>query len=229
MKTNDFKISTGVFDRYDHDTISTRTFYMVMTAFLFWGFFGTAGVAHFAIKYPFVLNFWQALVLGIGVPLLGIVMAFKSENTIISFIGYNLVVIPFGVLLCSIMYQHSPVIIRNIFGLTAGIGVFMGSIGAIFPNFFKQIERSLWLGLSALAWVGIVAISIPSLHIGGAEYLGTEIFALYIGYNMHRAYEMPKTIDNTLDVCICMYVDVYIDIINMLLNMLRSLRKSERM
>ena len=230
MEKNEFQtVSTGVFDRDGYDTISAQTFYLVMAVTLFWGLLGTAALAYYAIKIGFMTTYvpcspWIILIgLGLVIPIIGIIIAVKSNNAFISFIGYNLIVVPFGFLLGPVVNQYQPDSVMHVFGVTAGIAIFMGFMGTIFPNFFSKIGHALLLALSGLVLVMIAQLFIPELRLGVIDYIGAGIFSLYIGYDMYRANAMPKTMDNAVDIC----VDLYLDIINLFLFLLKIMGKKK--
>jgi len=56
--------------------------------------------------------------------------------------------------------------------------------------------------------------------MGIIDYISAGIFSLYIGYDMHRAHSIPKTLDNAIDVSL----SLYLDIINLFLNLLSILQ-----
>jgi FtsH-binding integral membrane protein len=224
MASNEFQsVSTGVFDRDGQDSISAQAFYFVIAIVLFWGLFGSAALAYYAISIGFMTTYVPAnpwiIVIGLGlvIPIIGILIAVKSDNALISFFGYNLIIVPFGFLLGPVVNQYQPDSVMHVFGVTAGIAFFMGLMGTIFPNFFSKIGYALLLALSGLVIVMIAQLFIPELRLGIIDYIGAGIFSLYIGYDMYRANAMPKTLDNAVDIC----VDLYLDIINLFLFLLK--------
>ena len=213
-----FKISTGVFDREGSDTISANAFYFIVSLGLAWGFVLTAYFANYAIEIGFMPDIWQLLLIGLAIPILGILIAIKSKNPIVSFIGYNMVVVPFGFILGPVVNHYSPDVIRNTMYTTAGIAVFMGLMGTMFPNFFSRIGGFLLVALFAMLMVLILQLFIPAMRLHIFDYIGAGLFSLLIGYDMYRANHIQKTVNNAIDVCI----DLYLDIINLFLFLLRS-------
>jgi FtsH-binding integral membrane protein len=213
-------ISTGVFDRNGRDEISDSQFYAALTLSLMWGLVATALVAYKIIELKYNPGVIEILLLGLGLPILGIVIAVKSDNPIISFIGYNLIVIPFGIILGPVINQYSANVVRNAFGLTAAITFFMGFMGTCFPVLFRNLGAPLFLALGGLILVRIAQIFIPAIqNLGIIDYISAGVFSLYIGYDMYRANEISKTIDNAIDIS----VDLYLDVVNLFLNLLRIL------
>lgn len=214
-------ISTGVFDREGNDTISANSFYAIIAIVLAWGFGLTAYLANYAIEIGFMPSGWLVLIIGLAIPIAGIFVAIKSDNPIVSFIGYNMIVVPFGFLLGPVVNQYSPDVVRNAMGMTAGITILMGILGTMFPSFFSKIGGVLFIALLSLLGVRILQIFLPSLDFTWIDYLAAGLFSLYIGYDMYRANTMQKTVDNAIDIC----VDLYLDIINLFLNILKIMGK----
>lgn len=210
-------INTGVFDRTGSDEVSEQSFYATLTLSLLWGLIATAVVAYKTIEFNYHPNLIQILCFGLVVPIIGIFIAIKSDNPVISFIGYNLIVLPFGLIIGPVVNQYSENVVRNAFGMTAGITFVMGFAGTCFPAVFRNMGGPLFLALGGLVMVRIAQIFIPELRFGFIDYISAGIFSLYIGYDMYRASEISKTIDNAIDIS----VDLYLDIINLFLNLLR--------
>ncbi len=215
--------NTGVFDRSGRDTISTPSFYATLTLSLFWGLVGTAVTAHMTVKMGYAPSLWEILFFGIIIPIGGIIIAVKSENPTLSFLGYNMVLIPFGVILGPGLNQYSADVIRNAFGLTAGITLFMGFCGTVFPRVFENMGAALFLALGGLLIIRVAQIFIPGLDLEIIDYIAAGIFSLYIGFDMYRASQVPKTIDNAIDVSL----DLYLDVINLFLTLLRILGRAK--
>ena len=216
-------ISTGVFERRGRDSVSAQSFYGVLAISLIWGLGATAIVAHKIAEMNYMPGLIEILVMGLAIPIVGIIIAVKSDNPIISFIGYNLIVFPFGVILGPVLNQYSPDVIRNAFGMTALITFVMGLAGTLFPAFFARLGAVLFFSLFCLVLVRVAQIFIPALDLTVIDYIAAGIFSLYIGYDMHRANSMPKTLDNAIDIA----VDLYLDIVNLVLHILRIMGKKD--
>ncbi|MCI5050928.1 MAG: Bax inhibitor-1 family protein [Candidatus Pacebacteria bacterium] len=216
-------LSTGVFERYGNDTMSPNAFYTALALSVIWGLIGTAVAGYYTIQLGYnPTSIWEILIIGLGLPILGIFIALKNDNPVISFIGYNLVCIPFGVVLAPALQEYSPDVVMNAFGLTAVITFIMGFAGTIFPNIFSKLGGVLFLALCGLILVRILQIFIPALDLGIIDYISAGIFSLYIGYDMYRAHRVPKTLDSAIDVS----VSLYLDIINLFLSILRIMGNS---
>lgn len=217
-------ITTGVFNRYSHDKLSANAFYGWLTISTVWGLVLTAVVAKWAIGIGFIPNWWQVILLGLALPLWGGYIAIKNDDWFISFVGYNMMVIPFGLVLGPVIHAEYKInIIQNAFEITAGITVIMGIMGTMKPSIFSEIGSALNFCLLGLIVFGVISIFVPALQrFKLIDYIGAAVFSLFIAYDMSRAYKVPKTVNNAIDLS----VDLYLDIINLFLYVL-SLGKDD--
>lgn len=209
--------TSEVFDKQgSNDSLTASGFYALLSMFVIYGLGGSAVVANHMMQTDFVPQLWHILVLGLGVPILGIFVA-QSDNWVVSFIGYNMVLLPFGVILGPVLKPYDPDIIRNVAGLTAAITVAMGLAGVMLPQLFSKLGTALFVSLLALVVVRVVGIFVPAIgQLGIIDYLAAGLFSLYIGYDMYRASVVERTIDNAVDIAL----SLYLDIINLFLNLL---------
>lgn len=202
-------LKSDVYDRSGVDTMTRSSFYFVMGCILAWGFTATYIVSQMTVDWrPGIL---EMLIVGLVIPILGIALSTSSLASI-SFVGFNLVVIPFGAILGPGLAQYElaqPGIVSQAAMLTAVVAGVMAISGLMFPNFYKSIGGALFGALTALLVVLVLSWFIPAL-IGFTiiHYLAAGLFALYIGYDMWRASEIPATLDNAVDVCISLYLDI---------------------
>ena len=139
-----------------------------------------------------------------------------------SFLGYNLIVVPIGVLLCMFLPGYSMSAILPAIVTTGGIAVVMTLLSTLFPNVFLKMGRGLFISLI----VGILAQFIAYLfgYAGGLFNWGFVIlFSLYLGFDWARAQSYPKTLDNAIDSAI----DIYLDLINIFIRLLEIFGKRD--
>lgn len=213
-------VKTDVYDRTGSDSMTRNAFYFIMGIMLAWGFTATYIVAEMTADWkPGTFAF---LLVGLGLPILGIFMS-MSSSALISFAGFNLVVIPFGAILGPMLAQYElaqPGIVSEAAMLTGMVAGVMALSGLFFPNFYRSIGGALFGALLALVVISLVSLFIPALaNFTIIHYAAAGLFALYIGYDMWRASEIPATLDNAVDVSI----SLYLDIINLFLWILRIL------
>lgn len=158
--------------------------------------------------------------------ILGIFIARKSTSPFISFIGYNLVVVPSGLTVSTVVWAYGGVdsfLVRDAFLYTAIITAVMIGGAMLFEDFFASIGRLLFAGLIGSLVAGILCfiMGFDSLVISFAVAV---LFAFYIGYDFWRAQQFEKTYDNAVDSAL----DIYLDIINLFLRILRILGRGNR-
>lgn len=212
-------LSTGVWNRAGSDSLTRGMFYLFMGAIMSWGFIATRLVAQATGEWqPGIL---MLLLVGLGVPIIGIFLSIKSDNPLVSFLGFNLVVIGLSAILGPVLAMYElkqPGLIERAAGMTACATFAMGLSGLMFPNFYRQIGGILFGALAALVVVSIARLFIPAIQdVGIIDYLAAGIFSLYIGYDMYRASTVPATLDNAIDCC----VELYLSIMNLFLTLLR--------
>ncbi len=157
----------------------------------------------------------------------GIVMSAKSTNPLISFIGYNLVVLPVGLVVGIVVKSYvkggdADIVLQAIV-LTCVITAAMIALSIAFPEFFSKLG-----GLLLGALFGLIIAELLSLFLfpwaqNALAWIGAVIFTLYIGYDYWKAQEYPKTLDNAVDSA----VDIYLDIINLFIKLLQILGNSK--
>ena len=148
----------------------------------------------------------------------GIVIAHKSQKPLISFLGYNLIVVPVGLAVAQgvILGGYSPAVVWHAFVTTAGVAVIMTAAGLLFPHFFEKIGAILFFGLIGVLFSFLISFFIPGVNVA-ITVVATGLFSLYIGYDVYRSQQFPFTVDNAIDSAI----DIYLDITNLFLQLLR--------
>lgn len=205
-----------------NDTLSASTYNGIIGGVLFWGFLLNVLIVHFCSDMFMAMN-PMTLIIGYFISgLVGIFMAAKSNNPIVSFIGYNLVVVPIGAVLSVALQEYSAVDIKSAFLATAGVTVVMMGMATAKPQFFAGLGRTLFFSLL----LGLIA-EIVCIFFGIVtpifNWLFVVIFSLYIGYDWHKAQSYPKTVDNAIDSAL----DIYLDIINLFIRLLEIFGKSD--
>ena len=156
------------------------------------------------------------LVLSLVCGIAGVFVALKNDRPIVSFLGYNMLVIPFGLMLSMIVQLYSPMVVFEALFLTAMIMFVMIIAATIIPEWFKGLGTVLFIALIGLiiAEVICVFIGITPLWISAISAL---IFSCYIGYDWTMAQAGPKTLDAAIDSAL----NIYLDIVNLFLDLLR--------
>ncbi|MCQ2497147.1 MAG: Bax inhibitor-1 family protein [Lachnospiraceae bacterium] len=154
----------------------------------------------------------------------GTIMSTKSQNPIISFCGYNLVVVPVGLVLSISVQAYGGVdadIVEKAFLLTLLITAGMTAFSILKPELFKSMGKVLFIALLCLMLVGFISyffIGLYTIYL----YLGVALFSLYIGYDIYKSQQYAPTVDNAIDSAL----DIYLDIVNLFIRILQILARS---
>lgn len=200
--------------------ISPSVYNLVIGATLAWGF----GINWLMVKHvpldiisgihPFIL---------IGAYLascfFGVYLYTKSDNPMVSFVGYNFVVVPFGFIINMVVASYDPLIVQEAIRITGLVTLIMMILGTLFPAFFRKIAGALTIALIAVFVIEMVEVFIFNMHHGILDWIVALIFAGYIGYDWGRANSIPKTYDNAVDSAAALYMDI----INLFLRLIRIL------
>lgn len=217
LMTRDKKRSISLYS-----SISQRAYNVIIGITLLWGFM---------INFILCKYFWQvflewdtmAVVIGyLVVAIVGIIIT-KSSNPIASFIGYNLIVLPMGVVLSICLVDYSQVSILNAFMITTIITTVMLILGTIFPYVFNSMGKTLGICLTLVIVVEAICllfhIYLPTLW----DIVIAVLFCGYIGYDWSIAQCKEFTVDNAIDSA----VDLYLDIINLFVRVLAASDKDD--
>ena len=212
----------SVFDRMttDDPIVGAGMYSLVIGLTLIWGF---------AVNYWMVTNIdpeaiasvnpWIFFIGYFASCFFGIYLFQKSNNPVVSFIGYNFVVVPFGLIINMVVSQYDPELVTEAIRITALVTIAMMCLGTLFPAFFQKISGALTIALVLVIVVELIEVFIFNTHHGILDWIVVLIFCGYIGYDWGRANQIPKTIDNAIDSAAALYMDI----INLFLRILRIL------
>ncbi|MGN1051150.1 MAG: Bax inhibitor-1 family protein [Acutalibacteraceae bacterium] len=225
-------IISDITARQTNSTISDSAYNAIIGGVLTWGFLLTAIICYFAKNFfvNFLTGGFLNLIIFIALYLVctfsGSFISIKSNSPFISFLGFNIVVVPTGLLLSSLVYFYANVDIIKAIALTGLVSVLMMVLGTLFPKMFLKIGRTLFISLLVVIVAEILMMifnfysSTVELFIDGIVAL---IFSLYIAYDWSRAKMAPKTADNAVDVCVALYMDI-INLFIRLLDIIASVK-----
>ena len=156
---------------------------------------------------------------------IGVILSSVSKNSIVSFFGYNLLVVPNGLVLSIVLQEYGgidSIIVKQAFLYTAIITGVMITLGVLYPKFFEKIGRILFVALLGLVITRIIMFifNIDNVII---SWISDIIYSLYIGYDIYISQKFEKTADNAVDCAI----DIYLDIIGLFINILEILEDAD--
>lgn len=208
------KLSKAFENTRGFSSISNSAFYGVLGGAICYGLAVTAYLASLSL-IP-VLT-WPILIGIVVVSFAGVFVSLSTDNPIVTFIGYNMIVVPFGLMLESSIRKYAPGVVTNaalITGLIAGI---MTLSATIYPQFFSKLGGVLFYSLLCLVFVRVLQIFVPALqHLRIIDYISAGIFSLYIGWDMYRASQVTRTVNSALNIAVA----IYLDLINLFLSVL---------
>ena len=197
--------------------LTNSKFNLFLGLFILYGVLVNVLISFLMARHEFTsAQMIAVLVLSLVCGIIGVFVALKNDRPIVSFLGYNMLVIPFGLMLSMIVQLYSPMVVFEAFFLTTMIMFVMIVAATIIPEWFKGLGTVLFIALIGLiiAEVICVFIGITPLWISAISAL---IFSCYIGYDWTMAQAGPKTLDAAIDSAL----NIYLDIVNLFLDLLR--------
>jgi FtsH-binding integral membrane protein len=213
-------MTTSVFERTEvnGDILSDTAYNLAIGLVLCWGFLANWAMVSF-IPFEVIANVnkWVFFIGYFACCFLGMYLFTSSDKPAVSFAGYNLVVIPFGFIICMVVGSANSAVVESAITTTGLITLVMMTLGSSYPAFFLSIGRALFMALIAAIIVEMVSIFIFKTHHTIIDYAVALIFSGYIGYDWARANQIPKTMDNAIDSAAALYMDI----INLFLRLVR--------
>jgi FtsH-binding integral membrane protein len=204
--------------------ISANMYNLVIGLTLCWGFLINWLMIK-SIPYESIANINIFLLFGgyFASCIFGIYLFKSSGSPVVSFIGYNFVVIPFGIIINLIVSHYNPDIVLSAVKVTGMVTFLMMMMGTIFPAFFQKISGGLSVALITVIIVEMIEVFIFKTHHGIMDWIVVLIFCGYIGFDWSRANMIPRTVDNAIDSA----ASLYMDIINLFIRILSILDRRQ--
>ena len=204
--------------------LNVKQYNLLIGGLLLWGFLLNFLIVRFMGNQ--VINF--ALNGGSGVILIGYLISaivgivlVHRDNPVTTFIGYNLIAVPVGIVLCVALAGYDYRTIGTAVLMTAGITALFMVLATIRPQIFLSIGRMLSVGLIIL----IVGELVTLLFFRSSRmdlvfaWLGAGLFSLFIGFDWARCNVCACTVNNAMAAA----ATLYLDIINLFLRILQIL------
>jgi FtsH-binding integral membrane protein len=220
-------LEANVFSRRKSEgaLVSLNTYNLLIGLAVCWGLL----VNWLMVRYldPGVIESWDRTVFIIAYfasCLLGVWMFNTSTDPAVSFTGYNLVVVPFGLIVNLVVSRYDPDVVLQAVETTALVTVGMMTLGSLFPRLFAAARGSLAIALLLTLAIQVTRVMLfhwdPSLY----DWVIVVVFCGYIGYDWGRAQRIPPTVDNAIDSA----AEIYMDVINLFLRILRLLGRGRK-
>lgn len=208
-------MGNSVFTRTENESrgrrISTKVYNLVIGLVLCWGFFASWMIVRLIPYKSLVdMNIWVFFIGYFASCFIGFLIFSKSVNPFVSFIGYNFVVVPFGLIINIVVHQYDHTLVISALRVTGLVTFAMMVLGSLFPQFFNKIARALSISLIIVIVVEMVEVFILGIHHGIIDWVVVVIFCGYVGLDWSRANQIPRTLDNAVDSAASLYMDIII-------------------
>ncbi len=156
--------------------------------------------------------------------IVGVILTNKSKSPAVSFIGFNLVVVPFGIVISTLVESYGGinsaiVTLAFLYTLLTCAVVLLALL--LFPQAFAKLGRALGIVL-----IGLIVCEILLLifHVRQqvTSWIAAALFSLYLGYDVYRSQQFPRTVKNA----IASAMDIYMDLANLFIRILEILGDS---
>ena len=206
--------------------LSGRAYNLILCAVVLWGLLVNAALCYTVGDIYRVINPILFFILYFVLVIAGSAIAAKSHNPLVSFLGYNMIVVPLGLVLSTLVYAYGGVraeVVGSAFVYTALVCAGMLCAVLAFPELFQRLGGAL---LGCLMGVLLCEVVLLLFGVGQrlTDWIVAGLFSLYIGYDIYRSQQFVKTVDNAVDCAL----DIYLDIVNLFIRLLRILGRSER-
>ena len=203
--------------------ISDRAYNGVLLGVLLWGFLVNVLLCVFVGDVYRYVNPAVFLIGYFICAVVGIFIAGKSRKPLVSFLGYNLVVLPFGLAISTAVAAYGGVdarVVTDAFLYTLLISIGMGGASLAFPSLFEKLGGAM-LGILIGLVVCELLLLVFRVEQSVTDWVAAGLFSLYIGFDIHRSQQFARTLDNAVDCAL----DIYLDVANLFLRLLRLLAR----
>ena len=205
--------------------ISARAYNAVLIGVVVWGLLVNVLLCAYVGDVYRYINPVAFLVIYVVCAFGGIMLAAKSDSAVVSFLGYNLVVVPFGLVVSTLVQEYGgldSMVVIDAFVYTLVITLGMLGLEMMFPTFFEKLGKALLGCLIALVVCEVVLLLLR-VRQNVTDWIAAGMFSLYIGYDIHRSQQFPKTLNNAVDCAL----DIYLDIANLFIRLLQIFGKKK--
>ncbi len=161
------------------------------------------------------MNMWVFILIYFISCIGGTVLMSTSNNVATSFIGYNMIVIPVGLLLAVALPNYNLMDIAFAFGEALAITTIMILISNVKPNIFRKMGSALIMALLVFIIVECILL-LFGFNFILMDFIAVGIFTLLVGYDWAKAQEYHKSSVTAILVA----SSLYLDIVNLFLRLL---------
>lgn len=202
------------------EEVTEQQYNMIIGVMLLYGFVVNAILCFALTKQVMRINPVALVVIYFAGMIIGMIVCRKTQNPVVSFIGYNLIVVPLGLFITPILAMYQISTIRYAFCVMAVCTLLMIGLANMYPVFFRSIGRMLF-GCFLVAMLGEVIMWCVGLSSGIFDFVFVGLLMGYVGFDWAVAQNKRKTKANA----IISAGLIFADMIYMLIRLLRILSK----
>lgn len=211
-------------DYSDATFISDRLYNLILIGTVLWGVLLSAFLCA-KIGNRFDMDPVAFIILYLVVAISGCIIAAKSTKPLWSFLGFNMVAVPSGLLISTVVSAYlemDPDIVLYAMVYTGLITIGMFGLTIAFPDFVGRLGGMLGMCLGGMIFCEIILL-VFGIRQNVLDWVGAGLFSVYIAYDIYRSQNFARTVDNAIDCAL----DIYLDIANLFLRILRIMAKSK--
>lgn len=203
-------------NNYAGTMVTERAYNLTIGLTLLWGVLINVVMATFFTYQILSMNYLLVVVLYFAGTLGCSILVHKSSSPAMSFAGFTGMAISMGLLLTFYVTAFTGHSVAYAFIATALITVIMVLLSMLYPEFFRNLGRTLFVSLIGCILIELIGSLVLGLPMTIIDYAVALIFCGYIGLDWHRAQQFPKTMDNAVDSA----ADIYLDVVNLFVRIL---------
>jgi FtsH-binding integral membrane protein len=204
----------NVFERIEIESpgarVSTYIYNLVIGLVLCWGLYINWVLAKNQV-FAALADVYPLLFMGgcFAACIFGVFLFNKSTKPLLSFLGYNLVVVPLGLAINATIQPFVPFLVMDTLRVAVWATLTMTCFGVLLPRFFEKIIRALFISVLAVVFIAAIEIFMLQKQHHVIDLLIALVFCGYVGIDWGRANRIPKTIPNAVDSAAAVYLDIF--------------------
>ena len=144
------------------------------------------------------------------------ILVHRTNNAAVGFIAFTGMACSMGLLLTYFVYAFTANSVAYAFIATCLVTFIMILLSMLYPNFFLNLGRTLFISLLACIIIQTVVGLLLHGSLRAMDYIVSLIFCGYIGFDWSRAQMYPKTANNAVSCA----SDIYLDCVNLFIRIL---------